>query len=436
MKKKGISLIVLIITIVVIIVLATAIIVTLAKTNVIQNANEATVKQDFKTLQDELNMYMADRYADTIGDFEPEDLAYIDENSTPSINDVLPSLKNTKYKDDVVIVEGKIAFKKSMNAQIKAWATEAIKDVGVLPSPYQTATVGTIVSGTKNATITGENASYSNPVIPVGFKAVNTTNASWADANSDGKPDGWNDGLVIQDDDGNQFVWVPVDGTDVTYEKWCTKGYAYNNSNIADVATSEMPEFPTGVTENTQITTYGGFYVGRYEAGTSDGTTTTRTNTTAKPQSKSGITVWTNIDYTNANASAKSFINNAKVKSGLLTGTSWDTVCKWINNSGKSVTDSRTWGNHSDSQSSANITGKGSKQAAGFSDYWSAKNIYDFAGNTWEWTNEAFSTNRVSRGGSYDNSGNSSRSPASCRSYNNASDTGGILGFRLQLYIM
>ena len=52
-NKKGISLIVLIITIVVIIILATAIIVTLARTNVIDNANEATVKQDFRTLQDE-----------------------------------------------------------------------------------------------------------------------------------------------------------------------------------------------------------------------------------------------------------------------------------------------------------------------------------------------------------------------------------------------
>ena len=89
MKKKGISLIVLIITIVVIIVLATAIIVTLARTNVIENANEATVKQDFRTLQDELNMYIADRFTEAQGDFELEDLN-ADADSIPSVYDILP----------------------------------------------------------------------------------------------------------------------------------------------------------------------------------------------------------------------------------------------------------------------------------------------------------------------------------------------------------
>ena len=448
MKKKGISLIVLIITIVVIIILATAIIVSLARTNVIENANEATVKQDFRTLQDELNMYIADRFADTRGDFELEDLN-ADSTTNPSVYDVLPSLSRTKYKDDVVIVNGKLAFKDTMNAQIKAWATEVIKDVGVLPSPYQTATVGTIVSGTKNATITGENASYSNPVIPVGFKAIETSVATWQDSNSDGNPDGWNEGLVIADDAGNQFVWVPVDGTDVTYNKWCTKGYAYNDSNIDYVPASEMPTFPTGVTENTQITKYGGFYVGRYEAGTPDGTTTTRTDTTAKPQSKSGITVWTNINYTNANASAKSFCTTDYVKSGLLTGTSWDTVCKWINNEKDSnnnilhnVDDSRTWGNYSDTTGDAQYDTdgttriSGSKQTAGFSEYWKAKNIYDFAGNTLEWTNEADSASRGMRGGCYTIGAGGSSLPASFRNFLDASFTGDHLGFRLMLYIM
>ena len=448
MKKKGISLIVLIITIVVIIILATAIIVSLARTNVIENANEATVKQDFRTLQDELNMYIADRFADTRGDFELEDLN-ADSTTNPSVYDVLPSLSRTKYKDDVVIVDGKIAFKDTMNAQIKAWATEVIKDVGEVPKPYQIATIGVEVTGDKNATITGENATYSNPVIPVGFKAINTTSASWTDANSDGNPDGWSEGLVIQDDAGNQFVWVPVDGTNVTYEKWTNKGIAYNDSYIDYVPASEMPTFPTGVTENTQITKYGGFYVGRYEAGTPDGTTTTRTDTTAKPQSKSGITVWTNINYTNANASAKSFCTTDYVKSGLLTGTSWDTVCKWINNEKDSnnnilhnVDDSRTWGNYSDTTGDAQYDTdgttriSGSKQTAGFSEYWKAKNIYDFAGNVCEWTNEASSAYRVSRGGIYDLCGDSSNLPASFRELNDASFTDFNLGFRLMLYIM
>ena len=107
-KNKGISLIVLIITIVVIIVLATAIIVNIARTNIIENANEATVKQDFKTLQDELALYIADKYAETRGKFDASKLSAnatsltytgVGEVTEQNIYDILKSLKNSKYKD-------------------------------------------------------------------------------------------------------------------------------------------------------------------------------------------------------------------------------------------------------------------------------------------------------------------------------------------------
>ena len=440
MKKKGISLIMLIITMVVIIIISTAIIVTLARTTIIFNANEAQVKYDFQILQEELDLYNSKQLLISDGHYKSKNL---NANSTtnPSVYDILPSLIKTKYKNDVVIVNGKLAFKDTMNKQIKEWATEVVKDVEEV---YEKTTINTIVTGS-NATINGKKAKYNNPVIPVGFKAINTTDASWSDLNSDGKPDGWNDGLVIQDDDGNQFVWVPVDGTNVTYNKWCTKGYAYNDSNIKEVIESEMP---IGVSENTQITKYGGFYIGRYEAGvpanqiTIDGTNSISSDVDGNPQSKREVTVWTHISYQKANSNAKSYCFTDYVKSGLLTGTQWDTVCKWINNEKDSnnnsvhnVDDSRTWGNHGDSQSPANITEAGSKQTAGFSDYWKAKNIYDFAGNAWEWTNEAYSYFRIYRGG---NSFNSAipRNSASCRSYVDYFQTYDSVGFRLVLYIM
>lgn len=49
---------------------------------------------------------------------------------------------------------------------------------------------------------------YNNPYIPDGFKKVETEKSSWQ--LEDGIPKGWNDGLVIEDPNGNQFVWVPV----------------------------------------------------------------------------------------------------------------------------------------------------------------------------------------------------------------------------------
>ena len=65
MKRRGISLIVLIITIVVIIILATAIMINLSQTNVINNANEAVFKSDISTMQDELTIYISDKYSET-----------------------------------------------------------------------------------------------------------------------------------------------------------------------------------------------------------------------------------------------------------------------------------------------------------------------------------------------------------------------------------
>ena len=111
--KKGISLIVLIITIVVIIILATAIVVNIAQTDMIGNASEAVVKQDFKTFQDELTLYKADKYLEAKGKYDSSTL-YADETTNPSIYDVIPSLKNSKYAGNVCVVNGNIAISENI----------------------------------------------------------------------------------------------------------------------------------------------------------------------------------------------------------------------------------------------------------------------------------------------------------------------------------
>ena len=108
MKNKGISLIVLIITIVVIIILATAIIVNIANTNIISNANEAVVKQDIKTFQDELDIYISDKYTDTLGEF---DIATLNANTTEEVIAIIPSVEKSKYKEYIAIANGKIIIK-------------------------------------------------------------------------------------------------------------------------------------------------------------------------------------------------------------------------------------------------------------------------------------------------------------------------------------
>ena len=61
-NKKGISLIVLIVTIIVIIILAAVVVLTITKNNPIESAKEAIFKEDVRTFQDELNMYIAKEY--------------------------------------------------------------------------------------------------------------------------------------------------------------------------------------------------------------------------------------------------------------------------------------------------------------------------------------------------------------------------------------
>ena len=76
---------------------------------------------------------------------------------------------------------------------------------------------GDNTQGTEPKTIDGEKATYKNPIIPAGFKAVDNSidntidsNASWTNG------EGYKYGLVIQDKEGNQLVWIAVDGTYIT----------------------------------------------------------------------------------------------------------------------------------------------------------------------------------------------------------------------------
>ena len=123
MKNKGISLIVLIITCVVIIILATAIIVNIAQTNMIENAKEAVVKQDFTAMQDELNLYIADKYADTLGKYKPEELNVTEKDK---VVEIIKSIKTTKYADYVVIEKGKIAVTDEIPEDMKELVNEIL----------------------------------------------------------------------------------------------------------------------------------------------------------------------------------------------------------------------------------------------------------------------------------------------------------------------
>ncbi len=297
----------------------------------------------------------------------------------------------------------------------------------------------------ENTTINGKTPTYNNPVIPAGFSPVNTTDASWNLSN--GIPQGWNNGLVIQDSYGNQFVWVPVDGSDVPYAKWCTEFIGYNDSRLAD------DTLPSGYNEYTMASKYKGFYIGRYEAAfdynggntrvaVKKSTNVTTTNWSTTRNATYNGYLWNYIKYEEAKAQSESMASNygynsTYVGTNMVTGTQWDTALKWIQNSGKSVIDTRTWGNHQDSTAPANVSGYKSLQISGYSEYWKAKNIYDLAGNASEHTNELFNISpvaHINRSGSYAFGG--SYISTAYRSYDDTSSwMETSLSFRVVLYI-
>ena len=153
---------------------------------------------------------------------------------------------------------------------------------------------------------------------------------------------------------------------------------------------------------------YDGFYIGRYEL---TGTTTSPTvqrNKAVLTADSSQAGNWYALKK-----ACNEIVSTNEVQSIMIYGNMWDETMQWLIDTGAKEesdvnTNSSGWGNYNNSSGNADIEGAGSKQNSGYSDYWSANNVYDLAGNYYDWTQEAYLTdNRVSRGGYYNGSGSS-----------------------------
>ncbi len=248
-------------------------------------------------------------------------------------------------------------------------------------------------------------STYNNPIIPEGFHKTETKEASWKLEN--GIPKGWNDGLVIEDNIGNQFVWVPVNLDEYRNNiPLINSNLIFNENNMEADRDYDY-----------QVIRYGGFYVSRYEAGRKNFTDPYSINANVNherkinlPYSKKGLPIWNMISWDFAKASAQSMYMSPSLKSDLISPKEWCTMCEWIRKKGYNMVDSSSWGNYENSSftfsglylTSSNITNNEYKNATnmlkpagqqillstGASERNKACNIYDLAGNGKEYTDK------------------------------------------------
>ena len=350
--------------------------------------------------------------------------------------------------------------------------SDLIDDATAEPTPK----VNVNTKAEDNSTINGKKGNSNNPTVPKGYIPINTETSSWGDGTSAPTQDSVDHGLVIKgDSDDNEWVWIPVDETTLAtmcntsneteytlcgtsgetavktklYSSTITIGKDSNTiTRTTPGTTSDYREPDLVVGSNgtsydakeeyykdilgfsskekmaeafvadynemiVSIGKYGGFYIGRYELSESgvkkDQPTLTKTN-------------WYNLYKKCTELQASD-----KVKTQMIWGCQWDVTMNWLISSGAKTSDevnknSSTWGNYNNYNTANNYTegttgyekNAGSLQNTGSSENWKANNIYDLAGNCYEWTQEASNTNhRAVRGGYY--SYNGSDSPASRR---------------------
>ena len=249
---------------------------------------------------------------------------------------------------------------------------------------------------------------------------------------------------------GNQFVWIPVSSeADLTRTNFDTNGQPTTDApasgrNVIDCSEPYANGYSTEEAEyNTmraQVLKYGGFYIGRYEAGVNDTTLRTKVTTNQTVVCKKGVAPYNyvpwgkamddvntafapgreNPDKVNTNGAvylAKNFAsqhNYTSVTSTLSYGCEWDAMCRYIGDSQRTTPTLENY--------EPELTGSVSTDVS--------KNIYDLAGNCWEWTMEAYIASRVGRGGTCSNA-----YPVSRRgSYSPTGDSDGS-SFRPTLYI-
>ena len=151
-NKKGISLIVLVVTIVVIIILVATVLYNITDGKIFGVANESVFKNDLRVIEEEFEMFVQTKAAQSVGKFEIESLNAADNGLTyntktnekeKDIYDVIPTAKKGYYSE-FEIIKGELYYKGDVEQKL-IWA----KELGIGIIPYEIVD-GVLISSNSN----------------------------------------------------------------------------------------------------------------------------------------------------------------------------------------------------------------------------------------------------------------------------------------------
>ena len=268
------------------------------------------------------------------------------------------------------------------------------------------------------------------------------------------------DGIVIEDEDGNQFVWIPVSVPneenggktpihtstgDITID-YARTAYSINvaTGEIDDGTNSEKINFSSSNSnyfteampsdELQSVNANGGYYIGRYEAGDGSSTEFRTSATEGTVVIKKNQIPYNYITRSDAETKATEISTVQEYTTAttkLVSSYAWDTALDFIqkansDNEHSDYATSSPEGNYSNTDYGNRLIRTGQTTPV--------SNIYDMGGNLWEYTTESYSDESfpyVLRGGYYNN--NYDDYPAGYRSYGGGPASSDY-GFRTTLY--
>ena len=442
--QRGITLIALVITIIILLILAAITIAALSGDNgILSNAAKAKEETEKAEIIEQIRL---DIYGE-ISDNQGKDPTEAD---IERIADEYGDISGTNFEDKILTTE-------KGNYEIKLsdiWSeTSGSDSEDPEDPPSTTLQPGETATAEKNEYYDAESDKPDVPAtVPVGFTVSNvegekTINGGlviyYIPEGTEQGTDFWtadrdSDGILNVQEDYDQYVWIPVDGVlwdegtsieDVTERGKILLGrYVFKEDGTVDTTEGTTPTTQGGQLKTSSTSSYyytedttgkgnvvatgeeginsfiqsvrenGGYYIARYEAGDANATATADRGSSSPKDNplvvKSGQYVYNNVNQSQASNLCQNLYS--EVNSDLVNSYAWDTAILFIQKYSGDTDYSRQTRLQSTLAKTGEATDGENKDVR--------CNIYDMAGNCWEWTTETFSySNRpcVHRGGYY-----------------------------------